>query len=157
MVNSQKTLIVFSLEGRRYALYLVAVERAVRVVDVVPLPKAPETILGVINVGGEIMPVFNVRKRFGFPSREMDLSDHLIIARTSRRRVALWVDAVMEILNQEEAQIVEAQKIVAGMEYVAGVVKLKDGLILIHDLERFLSLDEQEVLEQAMQEDSRGG
>lgn len=157
MVNSEKTLIVFTLEDRRYALYLFAVERVVRVVDVVPLPKAPETVLGVINIAGEVTPVFNVRKRFGFASREMDLSDHLIIARTSRRKAALWVDAVSGVLNQEEEQIIAAQKIVAGMEYVAGVVKLKDGLILIHDLEKFLSLDEEAALSTAMEEVPTGG
>ncbi|MBF8302857.1 MAG: cheW40H-4 [Candidatus Dadabacteria bacterium] len=65
-------LVVLTLDEQRYALHLSAVERIVRVVEVTPLPKAPEIVLGVVNVQGQIIPVINIRKRFstGLKSHE---------------------------------------------------------------------------------------
>lgn len=143
-------LVVFSLDEQRYALLLSNVERIVRAVEITPLPKAPEIVLGVINVRGEIIPVVNIRKRFRLPEREIALSDHLIIAKTSRRAVALLADRVGQVLEVPENKIISAKKILPAMDYVEGVVKLEDGLILIHDLEKFLSLEEERALERAM-------
>ncbi len=59
--------IVFTLDEQRYALHLSAVERVICVVEITPLPKAPEIVLGIINVGGQIIPVIDMRKRFRLP------------------------------------------------------------------------------------------
>ena len=143
-------LVVFSLDEQRYALPLSNVERIVRVVEITSLPKAPEIVLGVINVRGQVIPVVNIRKRFRLPEREITLSDHLIIAQTSRRAVALLADRVGQVLEVLENDIISAKKILPAMDYVEGVVKLADGLILIHNLEKFLSLEEERALERAM-------
>jgi purine-binding chemotaxis protein CheW len=143
-------LVVFSLDEQRYALPLSNVERIVRVVEITSLPKAPEIVLGVINVRGQVIPVVNIRKRFRLPEREIALSDHLIIAQTSRRAVALLADRVGQVLEVLENDIISAKKILPAMDYVEGVVKLADGLILIHNLEKFLSLEEERALERAM-------
>jgi len=149
-MNQPKHLLVFNLDEQRYALLLSNVERIVRVVEITSLPKAPEIVFGVINVRGEIIPVVNIRKRFRLPEREIALSDHLIIAKTSRRAVALLADRVGQVLEVLENKIISAKKILPAMDYVEGVVKLEDGLILIHDLEKFLSLEEERALERAM-------
>ncbi len=73
--------VVFGLDEHSFALRLSAVVRVVRAVEVTPLPRAPEIVLGVINVQGRITPVFDVRKRFRLPAREISLSDQFIIAR----------------------------------------------------------------------------
>jgi purine-binding chemotaxis protein CheW len=144
-------LVVFMMDEQRYALRLEAVRRVVRSVEITPLPKAPEIVLGMINVQGWIVPVVNVRKRFRLPEREVELSDQFIIARLSRRMVALVVDAVSDVVPCTESQIVASEKILPGLEHVEGVLKLSDGMILVHDLDRFLSLDEEQALEEAMQ------
>lgn len=150
MSKSQAQLVVFSLDDSRYALPLEAVERVVRVVDITALPKAPEIILGVVNVQGRVIAVANVRKRFRLSEREPALSDQLVIARTPRRPVALIVDEVMGVLEYSQSEATPAQRIVPGIDYAAGVVKLSDGMVLIHDLGRFLSLDEERDLDEAM-------
>jgi len=142
--------VVFTLDEQQYALPLSNVERIVRAVEITLLPKAPEIVLGVINVRGEIIPVVNIRKRFRLPEHEITLSDHLIIAQTSRLAVALLADRVGHVLDVPETEIISAKKILPAMDYVEGVVKLEDGLILIHDLEKFLSLEEERALERAM-------
>jgi purine-binding chemotaxis protein CheW len=120
-------------------------------VAITPLPKAPDIILGVINFQGRVIPVVNMRRRFGLPEREVALSDQLVIAHTARRPVALVADTVLDVLACSEQSLIAAENILPTMEYVEGVVKLEDGLILIHDLSRFLSLEEENFLDQALE------
>jgi purine-binding chemotaxis protein CheW len=149
-VNNYDQLIVFTLEGHRYALSLSVVERAVCMVEITPLPKAPEIVLGAINLAGRIVPVLNIRKRFHLHEREPALGDQLLIARTSKRTVALAVDAVDSVVQRSPDEVIAPPTIVPGLEYLAGVVKLADGMLFIHDLDRFLSLEEEQALATAI-------
>lgn len=149
-------LVIFSLDEQSYALHLAAVKRVVRLVEITPLPKAPEIVLGVVNVQGEIIPVVNIRKRFGLSERDMSLADQLIIAGTSKRTVALVVNSVISIIEYPEQDLISAEKILSGIEYVEGVVKFEDGIILIHNLDKFLSLNEERALDEAINYGSRG-
>jgi purine-binding chemotaxis protein CheW len=149
-MNGASLLMVFELDGQRYALHLPVVERVVRAVEITRLPKAPGIVLGVINVQGRIIPVVDVRKRFGLPLREMTVDDHIIVARTLTRSVAMVVDVVSGIAEYSETELVPKEKILPGIEHIRGVAKLGDGLVLIHDLEQFLSLEEQRSLDEAL-------
>ncbi|MFZ2629763.1 MAG: chemotaxis protein CheW [Rugosibacter sp.] len=142
--------VAIGLDELRVALRLSAVERVVRAVYVSPLPDAPEIVSGVVNVQGRVVPVVNMRRRFRLAERPAALTDRLVIARTNQRPVALMADTVSGVLEYPEPDIIAAASIFPGMAYVDGVVKLADGLILIHDLGRFLSLDEASALERAM-------
>ncbi len=143
-------LVIFILDEQRYALSLSAIGRVLRMVEITPLPKAPEIVLGVINMQGQVLPVVNIRRRFRLPEQEVNLRDLLIIAHTSKRTVALVVDTVNGIVERSEQEVIAAEKILPGMEYVEGVAKLEDGMILIHDLDTFLSLEEEKALDEVM-------
>jgi len=149
-VNDYDQLVVFTLDEHRYALSLSVVERAVRMVEITPLPKAPEIVLGAINLAGRIVPVLNIRKRFQLNEQQPALGDHLLIARTPGRTVALAVDAVDSVVQRSPDEVIAPPTIVPGLEYLAGVVKLADGMLFIHDLDRFLSLEEEEALATAI-------
>lgn len=144
------SVVVFELEGRRHGLPLEVVDRVVRSVEITPLPKAPAIVLGVINVQGRVIPVVNIRQRFRLTEREPGPADQLIIARTPHRSVALLVDEVSGVLEFSPGEALPAEAIVPGTDCVTGVVKQRDGMVLIHDLGRFLSLDEERDLDQAM-------
>jgi len=146
----QNPVLVFALDEPRYAVRLSAVERVVRAVEITPLPKAPEIVLGVINAQGRILPVLDIRKRFRLPEREMKLDDRFIIARTARRVVALVVDSVIGIRDVSNRQMVSAEESLPFAEYLQGVAKTEDGLVLIYDLDQFLSLDEERTLDEAL-------
>jgi purine-binding chemotaxis protein CheW len=150
-------LVVFRIDAQRYALPLAAVGRIVRAVEVTSLPNAPSIVLGVIDVGGQILPVLDMRRRFGLPEREIRPDDHFLIARTARRVVALTIDEAQELVEHSPTGIVDAARIVPGLDHVRGVIGLDDGLVLIHDLERFLSLDEGRALDEAMREEATNG
>ena len=154
-MNRLIRLVNVNLDDQKYALFLSAVVRIIRVVEITGLPKAPEIVLGVINMHGLIIPVFDIRKRFRLPQREMQLDDQLIIASTSKRTVALLVDSVNDVIEIPEEKIIAGEKILPGLEYVEGVVKTEDGMILIHDLEQFLSLQEEKALHEALEELNR--
>jgi len=147
-------IVVFTLGDRRYGLPLSAVERIVRVVDVTSLPKVPDIVIGLVNVQGRVIPVINVRRRFHLPEREIALNDQMVIARTTRRSLALVVDSVTGVLEYSEHEAVEAQDVLPELQYVEGVVKLDDGLILVHNLDKFLSLEEEAVLDRVLETDS---
>lgn len=143
-------LIIGLLDTQRYALRLAVVERIVRAVAVTPLPRAPEIIHGVVDVEGVVIPVVNLRKRLGLPEKPITPEDRFIMARTQRRPVILVLDTVQAILEVPTEQIMTADQILPHARHLDGVVKFPDGMIFIHDLEQFLSLDEEHALSQAL-------
>lgn len=153
--RDSREIVVFALDGQLYALYLDVVERVVMAVEVTPLPEAPEVIAGVINVGGRVVPVFNTRCRFQLPARELRLTDRFVIARSSRYMLALLVDDVSDVIDVSPEETTNADEILPSLKYTDGVVKLKDGMVLIHDLDSFLSLDEEQMLVSSMEKHSR--
>ena len=143
-------LIAFVLDDQRYALYLQAVERVIRAVAITSLPEVPENILGLINIHGRIVPVYNARKRFALPEKNSTVNDRIILAHTKSRSVALVADKVLGVIEPAEGQQTQFDEITPGMELFAGVIKLDDGMLLIHDLDRFLSPVEEKSLSQAI-------
>ncbi len=135
-------LLTFALGGRRFALPASAVREVTRAVAIAPLPKAPPIVEGVINVRGAVVPMLDMRQRFGLSPAPVAPEQHLLIAQAGGRVVALRVDRAGDLVSVDEAAIESAVRVVPGVEYVAGIAKLPDGLIVIHDLERFLSLEE---------------
>jgi purine-binding chemotaxis protein CheW len=140
-------LVVFTLDAQLYALPLASVQRVLRMVEVTPLPNAPEVVLGVIDVHGIIIPVMSMRKRFGRPEPEASLSGQLIVAETGTRCVALVVTSVTGVIERTVEEVTEAEKIVPGAQYVEGISKLGDGIVFIHNVDRFLSKKEDQQLD----------
>ncbi len=143
-MNNQ--LLVFELDNKYFALFLNIVERVIHAVEITPLPGSPQTVSGVINLEGKIIPVFNIRRRFLFTEKEINPSDKIIIAQTKKRTVAVLVDSVNELIEISENEITQSEKVLPELNYIEGIVKLKEGLILINNLDKFLSLNEEEIL-----------
>ena len=148
-------LLVFRLDDQRYAVPLATVERVIRAVAVTPLPGAPAIVHGAIDVHGRVFPVVNVRRRFLMPDRAIGPADWFLLAHTARNTVVLVVDESEGVIERSQADIVASAQVVPGLEYFPGVVRLDEGLALIHDLERLLSLDEARALDEAMDETSK--
>lgn len=148
--RAMSPLVAFSVDERAFALPLGQVERALRAVAVTPLPHAPAIVCGVVNIAGRIVPVINLRRRFGLCEKEIGLADQLLIANTSQRPLAMIVDTVLGVVNCEEKDFVAVDSIVAGTNYLRGIVKSPAGMVLIHDLDTFLSLEEVQALDNAL-------
>lgn len=144
------SVVVFLIDGHRYALALETVERVLRAVQVTPLPRAPLSVAGAIDVHGMIVPVFDMRARLGLEPRRLAPSDCLVLARCNGRTVALIADAVAGTQQCEPQDVIDAETLVPGLDGVKGVARTADGMILIHDLQRFLSPDEERALDDAL-------
>jgi purine-binding chemotaxis protein CheW len=154
MNNVQNTetskIVTFTLEEQRFAVCLSVVERIIRSVEITPLPKAPEIVLGIINVHGEIIPVIDIRKLFHLPAREINLEDQLIIARTPKRSVVLEVDSVEGVSEVAQNQVIDTKEVFPYADYLSGITVIENNIVLINDIEKFLSLDQQQALDKAL-------
>lgn len=145
---------VFALDAGRYAIQLASVERIVRAAQITPLPAAPPLVLGVIDVGGRVLPVFDTRARFGLPRRPLEPADHFLIARLGERRVVLVIDMALGLIEQPAESVIEAGLITRGIGQIRGALALEDGLVLIQDLDQLLSADEERQLANAIVKES---
>ncbi|MDQ6831635.1 MAG: chemotaxis protein CheW [Gemmatimonadota bacterium] len=150
-------LLVFELDDIRYAVRLEAVQEVVRAVAVTPLPGAPSAVHGVIDVRGVVTPVFDLRARLGGAGRDVDVADQFILALAGSRRVALHVDRVDWMAEADDAAVTATRARLPGLPHVSGVTNSADGLVLIHDLETFLSDDEAAALDRAVATASAAG
>jgi len=145
-------IVVFTLADQLYALELAAVERVLPMVEVVPIPDAPAVVLGVISIHGDVVPVVDVRRRFGLPSSTHGVSTQLLVARSARRNLALPVDHVLGVKEVPGDAVAPPGSILPDLGRLAGIAQLGDNLVLIHDLDAFLSLDEERSLTYVLRE-----
>lgn len=143
-------IVVFLLEGQRYGLNLDVVERVLPALELTALPAAPQIVLGVFDLHGQLVPVADIRQRFQLPARELSPDQQLIVARTAVRRIAFMVDASTGVIDVPDTSVVGAGDILEGLPYVQGVARTADGLVLIHDLDTLLALDEVAALDAAL-------
>ncbi len=130
----------FALEGLSFALPLACVTRIVRAASITPLPEAPAAVAGALDVAGTVIAVYDLRRHLRLPHRPLRLEDQIIIARTSRRELALIVDRALGLIDTTPANTA----------HVTGVMSTADGLVLIPDLEAFLSPEDDAALESAL-------
>lgn len=142
--------LVFLIETQRFAVLAERVDFVTRAVALTPLPNAPDLILGLVNIRGDVLPAASVRRRSGFMDRPLRATDYFIVAHTPRRSLVLIADAIVGLLPFHSEDFSPADEILPGLPHVAGVLKHPDGMILIHDLDRFLSLEEEEYLKSAL-------
>ena len=138
-------LVVFSLDGQRYALSPSVVDRVIRMVEITPFPDGPDCVMGLINLHGSLIPALALRRLFHLPSREPELTDHLIIAHYRGFRAALAVDEVSGVVVCSGRDVSDPDEILPGSRSVKGLAKLDGDIVFIYDLEIFLPLVRQEL------------
>lgn len=147
---SSMRLVLLAIDGQTYALHLDAVERVLRMVEVTPLPGAPEVVEGVINMQGEVLTVVSIRRRLGLAQRAVGAADSLVVARARARRLAIIAESVLGVVERPTDAVVSVGDLAQGIQHIEGVLKTSDGLVLIHDLDRFFSPEEEQSLDLAL-------
>lgn len=127
-------LVVFQLEGRDYALPVHEIVEVVRMVEITPVPEAPEWLFGAINVRGRVIPVMDLRRRLGLAGMEPGLRTPIMVAETGGRMLGLIADNVSEMLSlpAHAIETVEA----TGESPIAAMAQAGERLIVIVDLDR---------------------
>jgi purine-binding chemotaxis protein CheW len=137
VTDTPHSIVVFRLGSDRHAVSLGVVERAIRAAEVTPVADAPGPVLGLLDVAGTVLPVLSLRRRLRQPEPEISIDAHFLIVRMGSRPAALAVDEVLAVDSLEGS--IEPGEIIPGLEQYGGIVRRHDGLVFIHDLERFFS------------------
>ncbi len=136
--------VTFVLMDETYGINVMQVQEVLRVTEIAPVPGAPDYVLGIINLRGNVVTVIDTRTRFGLPSKEMDDSSRIIVIESEKQVVGILVDAVAEVVDLREGEIDVAPNV--GTEdssrYIQGVATREDGLLILVDLNKLLSDEE---------------
>ena len=152
-MEQQNQYFVFSLDGQHYAMEISLVEKVIHAVELIHLPGTAEFLLGIINMGGKVIPVANIRKRFNLPDHEMNLDDRIIISQISRRKIAFIVDHVQGIVEFSQEQVDEVHQIFPEMErYIEGVGRFNDNTVLIITVDKLFSIQNMNRLDKVITE-----
>ncbi len=141
-------LVSFVIESEEFGVDILKVQEIIRTVDITRVPKSPEFVEGVINLRGKIVPVIDLRKRFGMMPKERDNETRIIVVELTDKVVGFLVDKVKEVIRVEKSVIEPPPELTTSISsnYITGVAKLQDRLLILLDLNKVLSSDEQEKL-----------
>ena len=149
-------VVSFKLGSEEYGVDIAQVQEINRMVAVTHVPRAPQFMEGVINLRGQLIPIIDLRARFGMPRAEHTKNTRIVVTEIGAKRVGMVVDSVSEVLRLPLAQIEDAPEMIAGVEteYIRGVGKIEDRLIILLDLGKIITGSEKRELETAEVESS---
>ncbi len=141
-------LVTFHVGDEEFGVEILKVQEIIRMMGITRVPRAPDFVEGVINLRGRVIPIIDLRKRFGMSSREHDKHTRIIVVEINNVIVGFIVDSVSEVLRIPKDTVEEPPAIISGIEsdYFSGVGKLEDRLLILLDLDRLLSKGEQGML-----------
>jgi purine-binding chemotaxis protein CheW len=142
-------LACFRVGSELYALDIMSIREIIRPQKLTAVPKAPRFIEGVINLRGAVIPVADLRKRFDQVGSEDTRKHRIIICSVGGRIVGLLVDEVLEVRRYGRQDVAPAPQFLKGpeAEFFLGVARRGDDLVMVLDLDRILSTDEQIALQ----------
>lgn len=141
----ENLLVVFELAGEHYGVEISAIESIIEVQPITRVPHAPDFVIGVTSLRQQVLPVIDLRARLGLPCAQEDKNSRIIIARLGEQAAGMIVDGVSEVLriSDEAVESVPPMATAANAEYVRGIARLEERLILLLDLDKVLTTGEQ--------------
>lgn len=148
--GKERQLVIFQLAREVYGLDIHWVREIITLQEVTRVPGAPDFVEGVINLRGHVIPVIDLRKRFGLEASVDPRRTRIVVVDVPPHTLGLVVDAVTEVLRIPESVVEPAGNILAGIDvaFISGVAKLERRLIILLDLQRLLQAAEVKALEQ---------
>jgi purine-binding chemotaxis protein CheW len=150
MVQIEQQIVIFRLGDEEYAVPILQIQEIVRLPEKITfVPNVPNFIKGVMNLRGEILPIVDLHERFNIKKLQEKEKVRIIVTRIENQLVGIIVDEVVEVMNitKEQVSIVPEMFTQIDYEYLSGIVKLKDRLIIMLDLPKLFSDIEKEILE----------
>lgn len=144
---------VFTIGGIEFALDIMLIKEIIKPLKITVIPKAPRFIEGVINLRGGIIPIVDLRKRFGVKAAGAESAkERVIITRVNGKAIGLIVDSVTDVISLDKKNISPPPEIVKGIksQFIKGVGKLNDRLILLIDLDTILTASERISLKESL-------
>jgi purine-binding chemotaxis protein CheW len=152
-------VVSFRLGSEEYGVDISQVQEIIRMVEITHVPRAPKFMEGVINLRGQLIPIIDLRTRFGMQRIDKTKSTRIIVTEIGNKRVGIVVDSVSEVLNIPIENVEDAPEMIAGVgtEYIQGVGKMDERLIIMLDLTMVISGEEKQALEQIGEAASAAG
>ncbi|MBE9502939.1 MAG: chemotaxis protein CheW [Proteobacteria bacterium] len=143
-------LVSFKLGNEEFAVDILKIQEINRMIEITKVPKSPDFVEGVINLRGKVIPIIDLRKRFGMEVTEHTKNTRIVVVDIDNKVVGLIVDGVSEVLRLPASTVEPPPPIVAGIdaEYINGVGKMEDRLLILLELEKVLSQEEKTALGQ---------
>ncbi len=139
----ERQLVVFSLLNENYGIDIYKVQEIIQYRDITFVPKAPPFVKGVINLRGKIIPVIDLKERFNLPEKEITPDTRIIVVEISSQTVGLIVDSVTEVLRIPKDNIEPPPPVTTiEADFIEGVGKLDERLIIILDIDKILTKEE---------------
>lgn len=141
-------LVSFHLGDEEYAADILNIQGINRMVDVTKVPNTPEYVEGIINLRGKVIPIIDLRKRLMLPVKEYDKNTRFIVIELEQNVVGFIVDSVNEVLRIDSNLTEAPPQSVSNVntEFITSVAKLEDRLIILLDMDKILSENEQKQL-----------
>ena len=148
-------VVSFALGTEEYGVDIAQVQEINRMVAITHVPRAPHFMEGVINLRGQLIPIIDLRTRFGMPRAEHTKHTRIVVTEIGAKQVGMVVDSVSEVLRLPVEQVEDAPEMIAQVEteYIRGVGKLGDRLIIMLDLQKIINTQEKRQLEGMNAED----
>ncbi len=145
-------LVSFFIGSEEFGVDILYVQEINRMSQVTKVPNAPDFVNGVINLRGRVIPVIDLRLKFGMPKKEHDKNTRIIVMEVSGKTVGFIVDSVNEVLRISKDVTEPPPELAMGInsEYIKAVGKLEDRLLILIDLEKILSKEEDVQLNSVM-------
>ena len=142
-------VVSFHLANEEYGVDIMRAQEIIMPGQITRMPEVPDYICGLINLRGHVIPIVDLRKRFGLPAKENDEHTRIIVVNVNARTIGIVVDAVTEVLRISGDQIEPPPSSIAGIDhdYIRGLVKLENKLLILLNIERILSRSEQAAIE----------
>lgn len=140
----EKQIVVFNLADEFFGIDIVAVEGIVKLQEITQIPQAPPYMEGITNLRGSVLPVIDLARRFGLPTQEQTRESRIVVAFAGEVKLGMIVSAVSEVLTIDDS-VVEPPPPMAsavGSEFITGVAKIENRLVILLDLGKVLSLEE---------------
>ena len=141
-------LVTFSIGEEEFGVNILKVQEIIRTMEITKVPRAPEFVEGVINLRGKVIPIIDLRRRFGLAPKAHDKNTRIIVIEINNIIVGFVVDAVSEVLRIPASTVEPPPPVVAGVDsdYISGVGKLQDRLLIMLDLDKLLSSEDMDML-----------
>ena len=134
-------VVSFKVGEEEFGIEILSVQEIIRLQELTRVPNSPEFVDGVINLRGKVIPVIALRKRFGLPQQTHDKETRIVVLETHSVVIGLIVDSVSEVLRIPAEAVVPPPRLgPIEKEFVSGVGKLEDRLLILLDLERIVSV-----------------
>lgn len=150
VARTERQIVAFCLAEETYGVDIGSIREVIPVQKIIPVPRAPEFVEGIINLRGKVIPVLDLRQHFGFEKKPKDPNQRIMLTEVDGDSIGVIVDMVSSVMRIPEESIEPPATVIIGQDikYIQGIAKVDDKLLVLLDLTRIINDAEQRTLQE---------